>query len=127
MCGYYLLTNKMSFTDLHINDWKKLEKLGLVIPNEKGKHGYGFSNTTKFADDNLLISSIWTTYLKIGNQIYSVFYSDGCIYPIWSCPDLKWVNNELHIDSKKNKLDLFFELNHKGEIVKWDGILKNEL
>lgn len=117
----------MNFTDLHINDWKKLEKLGLVIPNNKGNHGYGFSNTTKFADEKLLISSHWKTYLKIDNQVYSVCYSDGSFYPNWSCPDLKWINNDLHINNKKNKLDLFFELNNNGEIIKWNGILRNKL
>jgi predicted nucleic-acid-binding Zn-ribbon protein len=73
--------DKLIFYKLTKAHWKQLEKKGLV-DNSKG-YGNGFSNTTKYMDNEIGVSASYYKLLTISNNTFAVKYESGCFYPCW--------------------------------------------
>jgi hypothetical protein len=102
---------KPNLRELKDKDWDNLILFNIVI-NSEGK-------TTKFFDS---IVSLGTSmnYLKVGANLYQVFYSDGNFYPIfYKVISWNYLNGYKPIDYY-----LATEINNEVKIKKYYGNLK---
>jgi hypothetical protein len=77
-----MIDNKnLVFYNLTKANWLQLEKNGLV-DNSRG-FGNGFSNTTKFMDNEIGVSANYYKLIAIGSTCFAVRYFSGCFYPMW--------------------------------------------